>query len=1362
MAPGRKRGANKAMAKDELRLGDLVLAKVKGFPAWPAKISRAEDWDKAPDPKKHFVYFFGTQEIGFVTPPDIQAFTSEAKDKLLQRCKGKTLKYFAQAVEEISAAFEESQNHKSDILGNEALLNSAEPSLTKPKILDPADHREASIDGKSDTFDSRPDPCLGKLVENNAAEIKPGIGEQESSKLNDKTTSPSSELLEHGSLDPILKVAGFEDKIDGVTCTDHSDGTGKNSVSGQRIIKKIAGDTKKRSKDEVHRAKRVADSQAATNNQKLKENKKGQDHGSKIDSKVVLDLNMASSKKPKELQKEKPTALVCGEVLGKRKKFQSELGEAAAGADESKLSAKMPRLEDVKYQKQCERKRLPVGEGKAEGSNSTGVVSILKREIVLGLSAQGGKNQSDKEVVAYTKRRKQTVEHTNISSFSGSLNKEGTNRPEQKITSSSDSDVKVPAAQLPKRRRAVCIYDDDDDDEDPKTPVHGGHTNVPKAKLASTDGTTSANASHNTSIKAKLLAGSAESVKTGNVPLYKRNMDASVFLPDSMEGYKSSVRKPVKTLLPKNIKPNLRSPKNSHQLVSFKKQMTGQNKTAKVSGTGTPDSVEGPSDNSSMGKSFIKLPPQSVEQILRSPKKSPQLFSTKEQVAGQNKIARASGEGMPKKCQGDSSKDAMAGNDRISSSHSKTAQQRSKPALEETPTCIPKVTTRLNDVGVSTDISVNFSADMIVVSQENGSAPLISSGMPDSSSMKYLIAAAQAKRKQARSHTSPIVNMDNNSLTIDSMQMSQSPFMVQNISSPAGDAMLIVAQEHQADLTPSNHGHQSSSSNQAGTEENGERRFSSGHRSVEVSLSSATEAAISRDAFEGMIETLSRTKESIGRATRQAIICAKYGIASEVVELLIRKLEIEPHFPRKVDLFFLVDSITQCSHKQKGKAGALYIPTVQAALPRLLGAAAPAGTGARENRHQCRKVLRLWLKRKIFPDSLLRRYIGDIGASGDDKTVGFSLRRPSRSERAVDDPLRDMEGMLVDEYGSNASFQLAGFLSSHIFGEDEENEDLPSTSHEVKDTHMEEPVHALGKLEAHDSSSDKHHCVVDISGVLEMEYASCQLKDGVPSYVCGLGVKEDSPAASCPTEPPPFTEGSPPLPQESPLSPPPLPPSSPPLSPPPPPSSSPQLPLALPPSDHCLPPQSIVLTRPSMPSHPLLPIKSGFAPPAQTLLQHEYQISMQRDHYSIATSNQVIQMPVNVAHGRHADIAKIEYSVPQSSCFAPVGMCSSREHSSFISSKQHGTMEQIVQSEPQRSSFPHPYPLSSQPVDGQMKEEAWRMPSNGRNADTQNGAWISGRNPFPGSLTVTDGMHMFLSPTSRKTTFRDNELSTCC
>ena len=38
MAPARKKGAHKTKSGSKLQLGDLVLAKVKGFPAWPAKV----------------------------------------------------------------------------------------------------------------------------------------------------------------------------------------------------------------------------------------------------------------------------------------------------------------------------------------------------------------------------------------------------------------------------------------------------------------------------------------------------------------------------------------------------------------------------------------------------------------------------------------------------------------------------------------------------------------------------------------------------------------------------------------------------------------------------------------------------------------------------------------------------------------------------------------------------------------------------------------------------------------------------------------------------------------------------------------------------------------------------------------------------------------------------------------------------------------------------------------------------------------------------------------------------------------------------------------------------------------------------
>lgn len=56
------------------------------------------------------------------------------------------------------------------------------------------------------------------------------------------------------------------------------------------------------------------------------------------------------------------------------------------------------------------------------------------------------------------------------------------------------------------------------------------------------------------------------------------------------------------------------------------------------------------------------------------------------------------------------------------------------------------------------------------------------------------------------------------------------------------------------------------------------------------------------------------------------------------------------------------------------------------------------------------QVLRLWLERKIFPESVLRRYM-------DEMTVSCSFRRPSRAERSLDDPIRELEDMFVDEYG---------------------------------------------------------------------------------------------------------------------------------------------------------------------------------------------------------------------------------------------------------------------------------------------------------------------------------------------------------
>ncbi|CAN6912515.1 unnamed protein product [Brassica oleracea] len=1230
MAPGRKRGASKANAKGKLILGDLVLAKVKGFPAWPAKISRPEEWDRAPDPKKYFVKFFGTQEIAFVAPPDIQAFTNEAKSKLLARCQGKTLKYFAQAVTEICTAFEELQNRKSL-----DPLDTAEPGLTKAETLDGTDH------------------IVPKLDKNN--------GEETNAETVKKDSSPGSESLTHSSYDPNIKEEDFDKGTGGDGCT--------NGQKNLARTKKVAGGSDKNS-DTIHRDK-SSNSHVPTSG--------------KSDSKMSKGpLTEKSSTKFSGGKHENSPGVKSG-VPGKKRRLESELRKPAPRLDESSPAAKKPRTEGKNGSVKCEID---------DESDPIGTGSDIKHDLVLGASPREG----------------------NLRVGKGHL--------EQKDRPSS-------VAQSLKKRRAVCIYDEDDD-EDPKTPLHGSRAAVPKTSEL-TDGPKSGNAS----TKSKVSAGPTESTRVKKAPLRKHCEDASRVLSENVE--KSANSLPI-------VKP------------------------------------------------ISELPPKDVKQIVKSPMLSPQLGSSNKHVTAQQKAAKSSvkvsGVVMAKKPQSDSCKEAVVRSDKVSSSLSQ-ADQRHKPAsVKDRPR----------------DTSEDLSAVMPDGNRENWSAPFTSARTPDAaSSMKDLIAAAQAKRKLAHSQNSVFGNLNPSFMSISDTQMrSQSPFMVQSASASAAIAMPLVVEGHQQDSSPSNHGHQSSSRNQNEADVDEERRLSSGHKSAGGSLSGGTEAAVSRDAFEGMIETLSRTKESIGRATRLAIDCAKYGIASEVVELLIRKLESEPQLHRKVDLFFLVDSITQCSHNQKGIAGASYVPTVQAALPRLLGAAAPSGLDARDNRRKCLKVLRLWLDRKIFPESLLRRYIDDIGASGDDGTIGISLRRPSRSERSVDDPIREMEGMHVDEYGSNATIQLPGFFSSHNFEDDEEDDEL-LTSQKAKNTSSGEPFNALDDLEMRDTSSDRHHRVLeDVDRDLEMADVSGEGKDVAPSAICENETKEQSldvsePVAEKSTGVPPLSEDSPPLPHESPPSPPPLPPSPPPPSPPPPPSSPPPLlppppptaqtpplssplsqpppplptaqipplpsplsqpppppPLTPPPSPPPPPPppaQSIALpTQPSIASHHQLPPQLGFPPPAYPLSHQTYPGSMQQDRCSIFTGDQIVQGLGSSSRGSHVQQSynfNPEAS-SQNQRFQPNTTLSQRPmvRNPPLAPSGHFPYPSHVQSQSPHT-YTHPYSFPPQRDDGRRyrDEEPWRMSSSGRSAENQSGAWIRGRHSHPGLPRVTD--NFFRPPPER-------------
>ncbi|KAK9691403.1 hypothetical protein RND81_09G194900 [Saponaria officinalis] len=1106
--------SKKVKSVTELQLGDLVLAKVKGFPAWPAKVSRPEDWDRTPDPKKYFVQFFGTREIAFVAPADIQAFTSESKAKLLARCKGKTVKYFAQAVKEIFEASEELQTH-SDIRGalrpagkvKDGKINGSYVESTKVLKFGESCQSDDALDH---AVRIKEETCQSPATEDEqAAAVKDSIGDREEN-IKRKKESNGLSLVQDEALSTSPSL--FSPNNEGTTLYENKNhspyrecsiGVKETSMplEGSGHLKFSSGEDKKlanrdMSKDIKVGAKRKADGTPNHANDAKSSGHFGDGTLGKVSAgghakRLASDLNkfevntqgkvsknLHKCPKLSDVAKNSPQKLVTN-AEGHVGSGNPRQTTGQAGNDQS-LSVKKAKLVDMTSD-------APKGSALKNGKSN------LEAEML------------DEEAVPLVVKRRHHA--TGVGSYNG-----------KRIAGvSSKNDVL-------KKRRSVQLCDDDDADDEPKTPVHGG-------SIKSASFSDSVKNNENSESFAGHLTGDGS--KKDHQPSAK------------LVGETSSL--PLK--VDSSAKANVASSPGSEAL---EKRLVKESKTDLISPTKSPQVA-------ALKKTFDQQKPNRL-------------------------VTKVTNSVSHSKAQAVSIKDPTSASGGSNSSLSQIPAQKGKQSFSgERARIAAKTGVKLTESAASLDNHKEHDSEF---KGRDKSGSLTDSKATDTgNSIKNLI--AQAKMRQTRKQSIPPSGGDSVIAPIGNL-VARSPSPSPSSHAFHSGGVNVTQLEAPVVESRGSLASPSACAPQLVSEESEEKGFSLVHNSGGSTLSGGTEAAVARDAFEGMIETLSRTKESIGRATRLAIDCAKYGIANEVVDLLIRKLENESSFHRRVDLFFLVDSITQCSHGQKGVAGASYLPTIQAALPRLLGAAAPPGSNARENRRQCLKVLRLWLERKILPESVLRRFMDDIGGSNDATSSGLSFKRPSRAERSVDDPIRGMEGMLVDEYGSNATFNLPGFLTTRGFVDDEEDEDdVPTSPHNQSEASpLQSSIDASIRPETEGLTPNdrRHHILEDVDGELEMEDATGHQKDGALSPYNFSKNDEQKMELDAETEPStgdvvesPILNGSPPLPLESPPPLPPLP-SSPPPPPPPPLSPSPPPPP---------PPPSTLLSQPPLP--PLLP-----------------------------------------------------------------------------------------------------------------------------------------------------------------------------
>ncbi|KAJ4781489.1 Hepatoma-derived growth factor-related protein 2 [Rhynchospora pubera] len=895
MAPGKKKSEMDSL---KFQLGDLVLAKVKGHPPWPAKISSSENWDMPPDPKKIFVEFFGTSEIAFVAPADIFEFNQETKEKLRARCHGKTVKFFSQAVEEICTAFDEKQSKNNRTSPNSSkqidheiigFLPASNPISTSSMEVD-LQNRVLKANYVND----------GKHKAKTKIEIKPEPSEKEK----EVPFSASASV----------------------------------PVSKRKLI--LAADM---SEDE--------DSKILKN----KEDRQAMKKETAEVVKVVVALEVPVNRK-------RDRDIVAKEGLRMQGRKKS-----ASGSKSKEFSAQIV--------------------GPSEEALKETTMEVKSRDLSEGSSSESASLSNETLPV-----KTNDTKVNGLPEKGRKVNREAAGRMKDRVSLNKGLQTKAEALS----------------EKVSKTKAEAPHKTIMEAEHhgLSENGTDR----DNMNVPKKIS-------RINNEPLEEKVQESKMKdLSEKSREMKASVETKFSCSGPALKKHRLNGVEETPSDVKRPKLVDRSMPSGDIFRVETKFDTHA-SENSEKKRGLVKRSCLFNEAEEAEGKRTPVHRKAPLKLENQKKAPVSPRQVKVSQKKGEKVELGEHGNKHVNSEprtnslyHVKSAQDRIRVLAK---------TTHEKDLLLT---------DRTQVAKEE---------KQDTTSMKHLIAAAQAKRRETHSHVPPV-----RAPAASPMPANANPPLI-SISESNGKHHLSPSTNEVLTLTGSgSDGLLNSRGDALSPNLNSAQRLSARGGS----LSCGTEAAVARDALEGMLETLSRTKESIGRATRLAIDCAKYGIATEVVDLLVGKLEAEADMHRKVDLFFLIDSITQCSHSQRGVAGSSYIPVVQEALPRILGAAAPHGENARENRRQCLKVLRLWLERKILPEDFLKGCMDAIELPKEEKNPEFLLRRPSRAERSIDDPIREMDGMFVDEYGSNAGFQLPGLFCSNLLQEDSDEEDFLTTS----------------------------------------------------------------------------------------------------------------------------------------------------------------------------------------------------------------------------------------------------------------------------------------------------------------------------
>ncbi|KAG9144148.1 hypothetical protein Leryth_013797 [Lithospermum erythrorhizon] len=1110
MAPSRRKGANKgaaaAAACSKWKIGDLVLAKVKGFPAWPARVSEPKNWGFKKDLKKVFVYFFGTGQIAFCTPADVESFTEEKKVSLLGKRHGKGAD-FVRAVNEIIDSYEELKTEEQDIdpdctneiaeindtfsgfVPDNKMADSLHKSSLKdediPLVIGP-ELEVAESTGDDSDFTSLADAAVSELEKSSIhghelLEKEPSLNvvvtyssrrKLENMQITDCITQTKvqparrsrSSRVDNGRLENFMTlhvddssnldmVANISRDITGRRSKRprrSPDGSGRHLIDSGASISNGSNDEKGADTVTISDCFGFNDESNVDSACKSMLTESPKDCGLELEPSRQIDFQSTAvifRKKRKQSRKR-----TCNETieftagLDKVENVDSELSKTghALPSDHGKVSDNISKENGDEHLPLVKRARVRMGAsphrppsaGEQTNSQDADKISDILKEIPVALNSElddsancnsfADRENDSANGNSHTDRGEcDDLSPSNATTSKKLLSWEVTKS--QPFSSLVDGEAALPPSKRLHRALEAMSANAAEDDETPSVGPFVMNTSV-NGYSSSYSGVC-----HRVKVESR-VGGEVES----NDDAPKSDPSIAEETSKTSEELTANGRTsnnddhPIDESCNDTIKAS-ESREFKHFSASSFKTYSCETNTAHVSSVGgaslEPDSGspglgvqltdDCEAENSKSAKTFVEPEFPSADRFVDPAK------GKENSPASLQQHTNSQLNSVENKCFGpeellDISLDEAKLSHTMDDTFEIGAPVRSHEATV-TP-CHEATVTTCHELHVSHSNSI--SDDLLV--DKTVSTTQSSSSVTD---------ALDSGRR-----TSPLV------------------FSACDVTLPIRTNSIAV---NNACCSPKANLNNDGSTN----------------------VGSKTGPSDALESFKAVLGTLTRSKEIIARATQIAMDCAKQGTASRVVEILACYLENETSLHRRVDLFFLVDSITQCSQGVKGTIGGVFQQAIQSALLRLIPAAAPPGSSAQENRRQCLKVLRVWLERRIFPESIIRKHIRELDALCCSSSAGISSRS-LKTERAFDDPIRQMEGMMVDEYGSNSSIQLPGFCMPPMMTDGDGGSDSDEENFEAVT-----PEHNTENREGSKAPAiEKHpHILEDVDGELEME-----------------------------------------------------------------------------------------------------------------------------------------------------------------------------------------------------------------------------------------------------------------------------------